>query len=101
MATFRSVLALCFTALVIGFFTLEWLKNYKRYEFLVKGDVCIAFDHQEDALKVIGIKGCVTIPLTKTMEQQMRERIENELTKKVKKGLLQAEASEQGQDEDD
>jgi hypothetical protein len=99
MASFRSVLALCATALIIGFFTLEWLKDYKRYEFLVKGDVCIAFDHKEDALKVIGVKGCVTVPLTKTMEQKMREKIETELSKKVRKGLLQGE--DPAQEDDD
>jgi hypothetical protein len=74
--------------LVIVFFSLEWLKNYHRYEFLVKGDVCVAFDRKEEALKVIGIKGCVSIPVTKTMEQQMREQIEAELAKKVKHGQV-------------
>jgi hypothetical protein len=76
------------TILVVVFFTLEWLKDHHRYEFLVKGDVCIAFDHKEEALKVIGVKGCISIPVTKTMEQQMREQIEAELAKKVQSGQL-------------
>lgn len=83
MSSFRSAAIACITVLIVGFFTLDFLKTYTRYEFLVKGDVCIAFDRQEDALKVIGVDGCMTIPLTKTMEQKMREKIEEEVAQKL------------------
>ncbi|MDR0631309.1 MAG: hypothetical protein LBF66_01925 [Holosporales bacterium] len=98
MATFRSVLVLCATAAGVTVYTLEWIRSYKRYEFLVKGEVCIAYDHKEEALKVIDAKGCVTIPLTKTMEQEMRERLKSELTKEVKRGLLQGPKDADGEE---
>jgi hypothetical protein len=89
----RSTIVVCVTTLVAGFFILDLVKSYARYEFLVKGDVCIAFDRKEKSLKVVGINGVVTIPFLKTTEQQMREQIEAEVSKKIKKGLLSGVAS--------
>jgi hypothetical protein len=74
--------------MILAFFTLDFIKKHFRYQFLVKGDVCIAFDRKDESLKVIGVKGCATIPLTKTMEQQIREQVEAQMAKKVKSGLL-------------
>ncbi|MDR1597969.1 MAG: hypothetical protein LBR89_03470 [Holosporales bacterium] len=79
---------MCITTLIVAFFTLELANRHMRYEFLVKGDVCIAFDRKEETLKVIGIKGCISIPLNKTPEQQIREQVEAELGKQAKKGLV-------------
>lgn len=95
MSSFRSVLIICSSFLLISFFVLDFFKIYTRYEFLVKGDVCLAFDRKEDALKVIGINGCVTVPMTKTMEQKMREQIEAEVSQKIQSGLQQLGQSQQ------
>ncbi|MDR2464159.1 MAG: hypothetical protein LBD36_00880 [Holosporales bacterium] len=88
MSSFRSVIVICITVLVIAFFSLTLIETNTRYQFLVKGDVCIAFDRKESALKIIGASGCITIPLIKTAEQQMRELIEADVSKKIQKGLL-------------
>lgn len=83
MSDFRSVFVFCLAFLLFGFFSLDFLRTYTRYEFLVKGDVCIAFDRREDALKIIGATGCVTVPMSKSMEQKMREQIEAEVGQKL------------------
>lgn len=83
MASFRSILCVCGTTLIIGWFLLDFFKTYTRYEFVVKGDVCIALDRQENVLKVVGSTGCISIPMTQTVEDQMRNQIEQELTQKM------------------
>lgn len=89
MASFRSVLVVCITSLVVFFFTMDFIKEHFRYEFLVKGDVCIAFDHKELSIKVVGPTGCATVPINKTEEQKMREQIEAEVNKKIQTSLNQ------------
>ncbi|MDR3285665.1 MAG: hypothetical protein LBS83_03210 [Holosporales bacterium] len=85
--TLKSALVLCFTLLCVGFFVLDFFKTYTRYNFLVKGEVCIALDRKEDAIKVVGVSGCVSIPLTKSVEEKMRDKIENEVSEKLKAEL--------------
>jgi hypothetical protein len=85
--TFKSVIALCIVLLCCGFFTLDFLKRYTRYDFLVKGDVCIALDRQEDAIKVVSVSGCLSIPLTKSVEDKMRDQLEIELSNKIQAEL--------------
>lgn len=89
MSGFRSALLVCMSFLTVFFFGLDFIRKYFRYEFLVKGDICIAFDHQESSLKVIGPSGCATVPLNKTDEQKMREQIEQEVNQKLQTSLNQ------------
>ncbi|MDR0632546.1 MAG: hypothetical protein LBF84_00175 [Holosporales bacterium] len=94
--TLKSVIVLCAVLLCAGFFILDFLRNYTRYDFLVKGEVCIALDRKEDAIKVIGVNGCVTVPLTKTDEQKMRDKIETELGEKMQAELSASMAKQHG-----
>ena len=89
MTSFRSVLLVCVSFLVAFFFSLDYAKKRWRYDFLVKGEVCIMFDHQEDTLKVVGPTGCVTVPINKSEQQKMREQIENEVGQKIQESLGQ------------
>lgn len=89
MASFRSLLLVCGSFLVAFFFSLDYAKKRCRYDFLVKGEVCIIFDHQEDSLKVVGPTGCVTVPINKSEQQKMREQIENEMGHKIQDSLNQ------------
>lgn len=91
MVSFRSVLVACATALLIGWFVLDFFRGYTRYDFLVKGDVCIALDRQADALKVVNMDGCIVIPLTKTPEQEMQEKVEREMREKLRGRRSRAE----------
>lgn len=87
MCSFRSVLVISATALVLGFFGLDFLKDYTRYEFLVRGDVCIAFDRQAEALKIVDENGCVTVPMRRTAEDALRDRTEQMVTQRVQAEL--------------
>lgn len=87
MCSFRSVLVISATTLVLGFFGLDFLKDYTRYEFLVRGEVCIAFDRQAEAIKVVNENGCVTIPMRRTAEDELRDRTEQMVTQRVQAEL--------------
>lgn len=110
MCSFRSVLVISATTLVLGFFSLDFLKDCTRYEFLVKGDVCVAFDRREEALKFVDAHGCTTVPLRRTEEDLLRERTERIITRRVQEELRKQErntssssdrASEEDEDEDE
>lgn len=92
MASFRSVFLVCCSFLVVFFFSMDYVKKRFRYEFLVKGEVCIAFDHEDNTLKVVGPTGCATVAINKTEKEKMREQIENEVGQEIQNSLAQAGA---------
>lgn len=81
--TFKSVIVFCFTILIICAGLYHFFDKQLRYKFLVTGDVCIAWDKKEDSLKVVGVNGLVSIPMTKSPEEKMRTQIESELAKEL------------------
>lgn len=103
MCSFRSVLVISATTLVIGFFGLDFLRDYTRYDFLVKGDVCIAFDRREEAIKIVDSNGCVTVPVRRTAEDLLRERTERMVNQRVQAELqrLRQNSSEETDEEAD
>lgn len=101
MCSFRSVLLISATTLTIGFFTLDFLKDYTRYDFLVKGDMCIAFDRKEEAIKIVDANGCIVVPMHRSAEEALRDRVGNDVQRRVRSELRRKAAQPVEDEEED